>query len=172
MGKCRLSCRHAAKLQKALEKFSGTMPSATDPGLPTPLSGVSDSAARRQPTQFEKGSYLWSGTSEAAVVDTFPPQNPDKNKQPNPMDGLSSSFENLVPPHSAESYNMGDSGFPPLQQPAMQLNYSAKPGGIHLDNFQPSVEIPPIDAEAGKMGNHILDILWPGWSPTLPSPCE
>ncbi|KIR58997.1 hypothetical protein I314_04981 [Cryptococcus bacillisporus CA1873] len=159
-----------AKLQKALEKFSGTMPSATDPGLPTPLSDVSDSAARRQPTQFEKGSYLWSGTSEAAVVDTFSTQNPHKDKQSNPMDGLSSSFENLIPPHSAESYNIGDSGFSPLQQPAMQLNYSAKPGGIHLDNFQPSVEIPPIDAEAGKMGNHILDILWPGWSPTLPSP--
>lgn len=172
MGKCRLSCRHAAKLQKALEKFSGTMPSATDPGLPTPLSDVSDSAARRQPTQFEKGSYLWSGTSEAAVLDTFSTQNPHKDKQPNPMDGLSSSFENLIPPHSAESYNIGDSGFSPLQQPAMQLNYSAKPGGIHLDNFQPSAEIPPIDAEAGKMGNHILDILWPGWSPTLPSPCE
>ncbi|KIR27824.1 hypothetical protein I309_03144 [Cryptococcus deuterogattii LA55] len=159
-----------AKLQRALEKFSSTIPSTTDPGLPTPLSDVSDSAARRQPTQFEKGSYLWSGTSEAAVVDTFPPQNPHKIEQPRPMGGLSSSFENLIPPHSAESYNMGGSGFSPLQQPAIQLNYSAKPGGSHLDNFEPSVEIPPIDAEAGKMGNHILDILWPGWPPTLPSP--
>lgn len=88
------------------------------------------------------------------------------------MNGFPSALENFVPHHSAEMYNMGDAGFPPRQQSSMQLKYNAKKCDSHLDNFRTSVEVPPIDAEAGKMGNDILDILWPGWPPTLPSPCK
>lgn len=159
-----------AELQKALEKSHCTTPSITDPGLQIPSSNVSDGEARGQPAQFENSFYLWTGTSQAAVVDTFPPQNPHKNKHSDPMNGFPSALENFVPHHSAEMYNMGDAGFPPLQQSSMQLKYNAKKCDSHLDNFRTSVEVPPIDAEAGKMGNDILDILWPGWPPTLPSP--
>ncbi|OXG37579.1 hypothetical protein C359_04952 [Cryptococcus neoformans Bt120] len=159
-----------AELQKALEKSHSTMPSITGPGRQTPLSNSSDSAARGQPGHFENGSYPWTGTSQATVVDTFPPQNPHKNKHFNPMNGLPSAFENFVPHRSAEKYNMGDPGFLPRQQPSTQLKYDVKPDDSRLDNFRTSIEVPPIDAEAGKMGNNILDILWPGWPPTLASP--
>lgn len=172
MNGCHSFHRHAAELQKALEKSHSTMPSITGPGRQKPLSNSSDSAARGQPGHFENGSYPWTGTSQATVVDTFPPQNPHKNKHFNPMNGLPSAFENFVPHRSAEKYNMGDPGFLPRQQPSTQLKYDVKPDDSRLDNFRTSIEVPPIDAEAGKMGNNILDILWPGWPPTLPSPCK
>ncbi|KAK8850622.1 hypothetical protein IAR55_004541 [Kwoniella newhampshirensis] len=46
------------------------------------------------------------------------------------------------------------------------LDMASGPGGHTLG---PSVE-DGIDDEAGKMGGPFLDLLWPGWPPTLPTP--
>ncbi|TYJ54810.1 hypothetical protein B9479_004481 [Cryptococcus floricola] len=39
-----------------------------------------------------------------------------------------------------------------------------------LDHFEQSLDPPAADAEAGRLGPAVLDMLWPGWPPTLPTP--
>ncbi|WVQ86138.1 hypothetical protein IAT38_008306 [Cryptococcus sp. DSM 104549] len=132
---------------------ASSMPAGFTPANHTPFSPIFD--LRSDPT-------LWTGPPQSAreIID----------------DMVSSSNFTSGPSAAADSFGLG--GEPSWVDPrngnagpSAATAQGLPPGGSRLDTFPPTgAGYDALDGEAGKVGGQFLDLLWPGWPPTLPTP--
>ncbi|ODO05891.1 hypothetical protein I350_04952 [Cryptococcus amylolentus CBS 6273] len=141
-----------AQLQKALEQASPSKsPSVTIENTSSPRQP--QTAAKESALPTNRPAPLWS---EAQGTTPFP------------ASANSTTWSINTAP--ANPYDLSQS-FPDPQHFSVLKPADGRGSVKHrLDHFEQSLDPPPADAEAGRLGPAVLDMLWPGWPPTLPTP--